>query len=339
MQFDLVEFRAVVERNRANRQNRNFPDRTDDRAVDGCLFPRITPKFTLDFSKPLKVFTIGSCFARNIEDVLLKRGVTLPTAAVRTPKGEMPHGRLVLNEFTPGTMAQRIQYGLNAQPFSLESLVPSGDDRVADLLLHGLTNKTKFDVSYERGVERRGQIDAIYRELRTADVVILTLGFVEAWFDAHTNLYLNRVPPMHFAARNPGRFHLVRLDVHQSLSLLDGAIRMLSDLSIKTILTISPVPLHTTFTPVDCVIANEYSKSVLRVCADELCRRYDSVDYFPSYEIVRSGGLQNFVEDNVHVKEEVVALIADYMMSMYSMDAQDISVLAAVSAEAVTGKS
>jgi hypothetical protein len=93
---------------------------------------------------------------------------------------------------------------------------------------------------------------------------------------------------------------------------------MLSDLNIRTILTVSPVPLHTTFMPEDCVIANEYSKTVLRVCAEELARKYANVDYFPSYEIVRSGGLANFHKDNVHVKPEVVSLVTSYMLSIYS---------------------
>jgi hypothetical protein len=328
MQHDSIEFRAVVERNRANRNNRNFPGSDDDRSVDGSLFPRFVPKFTLDFSKPLKVFTIGSCFARNIESTLKKQGVTLPTLGFVTPPAESPGGDLI-NEYTPGTMAQRIQYGLNQQAFTLDSLAPSAaEGRFADLLLTGIPHKSTYDVTYERAVERRGQIDAVYRELGTSNVVILTLGFIEAWYDAETGLYLNRVPPMHFAAKSPGRFHLKRLNADEALGLLDGAMRALSERGIKTIITVSPVPLHTTFTPVDCVIANEYSKSVLRVCADELYRSYPNVDYFPSYEIVRSGGLSNFEKDQIHVKDEVVARITDYMISMYSMDHDGISALA-----------
>lgn len=321
MSDQILEFRAVVEQSGGNRENRNFPSRKDDRASDGCLFPRFTPKFTLDFSKSPKVFTIGSCFARNIERHMQPLGATVPTLTYSAPEGELPGvGGAVqmLNEYTPGTMAQRIKYGINAQPFSEESIVPSGDGRVADLLLPGLPQKSKYDVTPERALQRRSQIDAIYSDLRTADVAILTLGFVEAWYDNHTSLYLNRMPPVHFAAQSPGRFQLMRLNVDQSLSLLGEAIRMLSDLNIKTILTVSPVPLHTTFMPADCVIANEYSKSVLRVCAEELTRNNANVDYFPSYEIVRSGGLSNFIEDNIHVRPDVVSLVTGYMTTMYS---------------------
>ena len=327
MQEESLEFRAVVERSGSNRRNRNFPGRDDDRASDGCLFPRFTPKFTLDFSKPLKVFTIGSCFARNIEPGLKKMGAMLPTLAFSAPDDELPGpgtSNEMLNEYTPGTMAQRIHQGLDTTAFSLDSIVSSGGDRVADLLLPGLPHKPKYDVTYERALERRSQIDAVYSQLRSSDVVVLTLGYVEAWFDAQTNLYLNRAPPMHFAAKSPGRFHLMRLNVDQSLARLDGAVRRLSDLNIKIIVSVSPVPLHTTFTPVDCVIANEYSKSVLRVCADELSRSYANVDYFPSYEIVRSGGLANFSADNIHVKPQIVSLATDYMMTMYSLDSGDI---------------
>ena len=65
------------------------------------------------------------------------------------------------------------------------------------------------------------------------------------------------------------------------------------------------------------MVANSYSKSVLRVCADGLCRGNTDVDYFPSYEIALSGGMESFLDDMVHVKEEIVGRIVEHMLSHY----------------------
>lgn len=83
-------------------------------------------------------------------------------------------------------------------------------------------------------------------------------------------------------------------------------------------MTVSPVPINSTFTSSDCVTANEYSKSVLRVCAERLSKRFANVDYFPSYEIARSGGLSSYAGDNIHVKNEVVEKITSCMIQKYS---------------------
>lgn len=323
MSVDFVEFRDAIERSGPNRTSRNFPGRQDDRYVDGCLFPRFTPKFAIDFSKPLKVFTIGSCFARNIETFLKKSGFELPTLSFQAPSTELAGApNVLLNEYSPATMAQRIRMGLRGESFPLESIVPSGEQRFADLLLPGVAQKPKYDVTYERALERRMQVDKVYEELGAADLVILTLGFVETWYDSETKLFLNRLPPLRFASANPGRFHFSRLNAAKCVSILDEALVMLADLKINVILTVSPVPLHTTFSTDDCVVANEYSKSALRVCAEELRLRHENVDYFPSYEIVRSGGLSNFIEDNIHVEQRVVDMVVDYMISMYSVGPQ-----------------
>jgi hypothetical protein len=52
------------------------------------------------------------------------------------------------------------------------------------------------------------------------------------------------------------------------------------------VLTVSPVPLVATMEDRSIIQSTTYSKSVLRVCAEEMRRRYDFVDYFWSYEII-----------------------------------------------------
>lgn len=50
--------------------------------------------------------------------------------------------------------------------------------------------------------------------------------------------------------------------------------------------TVSPVPLYLTFSGEDIIVANTYSKSVLRAVCNAVENSRKRVDYFPSYEAV-----------------------------------------------------
>jgi hypothetical protein len=75
----------------------------------------------------------------------------------------------------------------------------------------------------------------------------------------------------------------------------------------KLVVTISPVPLQNTMTPDDIVCSSTYSKSVLRVIAEEMRETYDCVEYFPSYEMVTNSPRHlTWEEDQVHVRADLV---------------------------------
>jgi len=323
----MVAFRDALQTARNSRQRRKFPKDCDPRAFDGLLFPIFKPKFPMHFEGSL-VFTIGSCFARNIEEALQPYGVDLPTMDFTVPEAEYQYRTNgLLNEYNPGTMNQRILFALNGKDYPTETIVPAGDLYV-DLLLHG-----GEPVTFERAIARRKEIAAVYEKLSSADLVVITLGMIEVWFDKETGLYLNQMPPSHFAEAQPDRFEFKRLDVFDCMRLLEEACLALTQAGLKILLTVSPVPLQTTFSGRDCIVANEFSKSVLRVVAERLASR-QKIDYFPSYEIVRSGGLGSFVTDHIHVKPRVVEQVTGYMLSAY-LGARDNSGSGTVSESAV----
>ena len=74
----------------------------------------------------------------------------------------------------------------------------------------------------------------------------------------------------------------------------------------KIIFTVSPIPLYFTFTDQDIVVANKYSKSILRSAVDQFIDNKD-IFYFPSFEIIQDcvGWPNSFKEDKRHVKLEV----------------------------------
>jgi hypothetical protein len=306
-----MDYDEALRTAKRNRGGRNYPDRADARYRSGALFPGFRPKFRLAFDESATVFTIGSCFARSIEEALAVHGVRLPTQRFAVPQDEWPaRPNGLLNEFTPGAIAQRIVSALHSKPSDPGTIFPHGE-LFTDLLLPG-----GADVTYERAVQRRQEIFDIYRDLAHSQVAIITLGYIESWYDRETRSYLNRLPPREVAEANPGRFEFQCCDVEESMRLLDPAFDLLASRGIRTVLTVSPVPIRFTFTASDCVTANEYSKSVLRVCAQQLSRR-PGVDYFPSYEIVRSAGLPRYWEDNAHVREDFVTEITAYMVGAY----------------------
>ncbi|HWA00883.1 MAG TPA: GSCFA domain-containing protein [Caulobacterales bacterium] len=288
-----------------------LPSKGDARLTPLGAFPILTPRFELRPGQ--RVFTIGSCFARHIEKRLT--GFDLPTRRFAAPSEEWPYApNGLLGEFNPGTMAQRILTALEKRDFGDNGLVDLPSGATVDLLLRS----GAAPVSRTRAVERRAEIDAIYAELPTSDATIITLGLVEAWFDRATGLYLNQMPPISALRSEPDRYELRALDEVDCFALLEGALGALIESGMRRIVvTVSPVPMNTTFSGRDCMIANSASKAALRSCADRLCRRWPEVDYFPSFEIVMSGGAASFEDDHVHVRDEVVSAVVRHLLDAY----------------------
>lgn len=292
---------------------RNYPGRTDGRFLpEELLFPAISPGFRIGTGDT--VFTIGSCFARNVERALLAEGVTVPTAAFAAPEDETPgQPNRILNQYNPATMLQCLE-AADLRP-DTRGLYPAGEGQVVDALLATRGRP----VTEERALERRAEISALYRDgLAAADAVIVTLGLIECWYDTETRLYLNEAPPRRTLRAAPGRFEFRRLGVGESRDLVFAMLdRLVGDAGRPVILTVSPVPLQVTFAGGDALVANGYSKALLRVVAQEAAERFDSVDYFPSYEVVTTAGLRAYGEDNVHVRKFVVEAIISRMLIAY----------------------
>lgn len=300
-------FRSTL-RNKA----RKFPDKDDLRFKDNFIFPKVEPGFSI--SKSQSVFTIGSCFARNVEEVLLEQGITVPTAHFSAPKEEAP-GRpnRVLNQYNPGTMLQCVKAA--GQPVDERALYAKGESEVVDCLLATGSRP----VTKARALERRQQIVELYGNgLDKAEVVVVTLGLVEAWYDLKDEIYLNEAPPPSLINSDSDRFEFRQLGIEECRAMVFEMIeRLLQGGRRKIVMTVSPVPLQATFAGGDAVTRNCYSKSVLRITAELAMQAFDDVDYFPSYEIIITSGLRSFGADNVHVRPKVVEMVVNQMVSLY----------------------
>jgi tetratricopeptide (TPR) repeat protein len=152
--------------------------------------------------------------------------------------------------------------------------------------------------------------------------VIVTLGYVETWFDRKLGLYLNVMPPTQMIRAEPDRFEFRVLSYNDVLAGLNDLYALLQKhrtKPLKMLVTVSPVPLLATFRDMDVLLANAYSKSVQRAALDEFLIGKTGVDYFPSFEFVT---LSNPTVawsrgDYRHVNQDVINRIMDNVMQSY----------------------
>jgi hypothetical protein len=149
----------------------------------------------------------------------------------------------------------------------------------------------------------------------------VTLGLVEVWRDLDADTYLNTTPPPAAIASYPGRYEFYVSNFAENFANLErihDLLRRFGHPDTKIIVTVSPVPLMVTFTQQDIIVANTYSKSLLRTAAQEWAAAHDNVHYFPSYEIVMNSARDAaWLEDLRHVQGRLVNHIMDIFLRHY----------------------
>jgi hypothetical protein len=284
--------------------------------------PASRPSFKLSIDN--KVFTIGSCFAREVDRALrglgfqiLSRENKLDAEVERSGNDES-----LYNKYTIHSILNEIRWALDptdAHPGEL-ALLPTGGGKWCDPQLGGST----FSGTLEQMLLFRARFSEVMCRMQEADLFILTLGLVEAWFDKSSSLYLNTSPPVKAVATDPDRFELHVLDYHDISSALEDLHALLFRFGKpghKILLTVSPVALNATFRDSDVLVANMYSKSVQRAAAESFVSLHENVDYFPSYEFVALGDPKtNWIGDYRHVHPLVVSRIMSSVMAAYLDD-------------------
>ena len=293
--------------------------------LDGEVWPEVRPSFRVGSDET--VFTIGSCFARNIEAHLATLGCRVPMLDFRLPAKEW-HGppTTALNKFSPGAFLQSLTWtqavhesgGVVSWEHCAPLAIDCGGDQVFDVELASQTTVTR-----QRFLERRQQIYDVFREAFSADTVMMTPGLVEAWRDLETGLWIQGPASRHVLSK-PERFRLEVIGYEQALAEMLAAIDLVRahNPAAKIVLTVSPVPLTQTFSGRDVRIANAYSKAVLRAVCDVAAASRDRVDYFPSFESVTLSAPEEVWDtDRVHVRQAFIGKIVARFAEIYIDDA------------------
>lgn len=266
---------------------------------------QVAPAFRIEPSQ--KVFCIGSCFARNIEEHLLYRGIEVLSKRIRCPKEEWPYRpNGIVNKFTTHSMFQELHWLVDPPSLDPEVLLTRSGSGWVDLqLVYGAP-----PVTLESAIKRRAYLMRDYfPRIEQADVVIVTLGLNEVWRDVSNGIWLNTAPSVFNVRRQPERYalHLTdALENHQALESFHEILKRINS-GARMIVTVSPVPMNATFSGQDVLVANMRSKCTLRAAAETFCQNHEDVAYFPSFEMITLADRPLvYEEDKIHVRDGIV---------------------------------
>ena len=299
------------------------------RPLPGSLFPKtveqlfarenmlIRPPIELDTRET--VITIGSCFARNIEESMRSVGFNVPMLSFRVPKtewdGARPNG--ILNRYTPFSIRQLLEWVVgaledpNRAEASTESFwVETATGRGVDLDLGGLV-----PVSRARFLERRKELLRDFAPLRTAELVVITLGQTESWFYEPLGMHWSGAPAMPSLRALWPQTKLLTADVEVAANEIRRSIATVRHINpnVRVLLTVSPVPASRYWSGTPAVSAYWQSKMRLWDAAQRLVDELDDVHYFPSFEAVHLAP-QPWTEDRLHVTDDTVRMVVEGML-------------------------
>lgn len=313
-------FRDILASRKANRHVKwigDEPEAASSRLLSGeFIRVGVTPKFQI--RRDARAFAIGSCFARNIERRLASQGIDVATLGISLPRDDYA-GKVapnaVLNKYNTHSIESEVLSAFGDVDFPNMGLIEI-DGEWWDPLAHATRSG---DFEQVAGIRRR--VQALTRQIADCDLVIITLGLNEVWFDSETGVYLNGMPPREAIRRSRDRFSIILSDVEDNVASLTRTIECMranARPDLKVVITVSPVPMGKTLTGMDIILANTFSKSMLRVCAQAIAEKYDFVDYFPSYEIaINSPPERVWAPDRLHVTDEAVGHITGYFIEKY----------------------
>jgi hypothetical protein len=164
-------------------------------------------------------------------------------------------------------------------------------------------------------------LDEYFSRLRQSTVVIVTLGLIETWHDKKAGRYLNAAPGFYSVRNDPDRYSVEITDVDSNVQALEEILDCLRRLqpAARIILTVSPVPMDSTFAGRDVVTANMLSKSTLRVAAETFANNHAAVDYFPSFDMIAmSPRAFAYGADCLHVSERAVGSVVARFLELYT---------------------
>jgi hypothetical protein len=160
------------------------------------------------------------------------------------------------------------------------------DEAIIDPFRPGLRYFARSDKEFD--LVTKDFLESVLRAFRACNVFIFTLGLTEAWRSKTDGAVYPACPGTVAGSFDAARHEFVNFtiaEVTADLNLFVQALRRMNS-DVRVILTVSPVPMIATATHHHVLAATSYSKSVLRVAAEEVAAQQWGVYYFPFYEIV-----------------------------------------------------
>lgn len=283
--------------------------------------PVVSPRFRLGHTD--KVATAGSCFAQHIARTLQRQGFNyfICEGGGHLPEEEAKRRNYGVfsarygNLYTARQLVQLFDraYG---RLTPLEPAWTRPDGRLVDpfrpqIEPDGFATLEGLESSRD---EHYAAVRTLFEQL---DVLVFTLGLTEAWRNRTDGAVYPLAPGVVAGTYDPDRHEFVNFTLAEVTADLQAFVLRLLRVNpgARLVLTVSPVPLIATYEDRHVLVSNTYSKSVLRVAAEEICRHNPQCAYFPSYEIITGNHTRGhyYEEDLRSVKQEGV----DHVMRLF----------------------
>jgi len=270
---------------------------------------------------------MGSCFAREIKDVLIDRGylyireeINHPASKHASAAWERTYNSFSMRqifEYTFGVWKPDLRWwkspltGAIQDPYRRIIIYKSVDEAEADFEKHCLASRAA---------------------LEQAEVLILTFGLTEIWEDRNDGSII--CLPSGPYVNEGGDMSRYRFRVSRYQENLGNLERMYELLKVhnpqcKIIATVSPVHLWATFRKdLDVISASWNSKATLRAVVDEFVSRHEDVFYFPAFEMaityraILDKPIFTEGREPFHVNKETVNFIMDNFFRILSDEAE-----------------
>ncbi|WP_082594756.1 GSCFA domain-containing protein [Sphingomonas sp. Root710] len=168
--------------------------------------------------------------------------------------------------------------------------------------------------------DRTAHLLAVQRLFEDCRIFIFTLGLTEGWISTRDGAVFPLAPGVGGVPENPEYYAPHNFRAASMIADMEEFLTKLRSVNpaVQVILTVSPVPLIATFEDRHVALSTSYSKSALRVVAEEASQDKDWVAYFPSYELVTGHYSSGFFEEDLrNVRPEGVSRVMQMFRTHY----------------------
>jgi hypothetical protein len=289
-----------------------------------------TKKF--DLSPEDRIVTAGSCFAQHIARHLKKSGFNFcdyeraphylhPKHAPKFNFGV--YSARYCNIYTVRQLLQTFERAFGERQPS-ERAWPLNNG-VVDPFRPAL-EPVPFVNEDEMLASRATHLRAARQVFEECDLFVFTLGLTEGWVSRQDGSVFPLCPGTSGGIYDTSKYEFHNFtfaEIYADMLLFIQKLRAVNP-GVRMLFTVSPVPLTATASGNHVLAATTYSKSVLRAVAGEIAAQDESIDYFPSYELIAAPPIKGrFFEANMReVKQKGVRYVMSHFFAQHAPDKQ-----------------
>ena len=336
-----INEKIKTKENHSNHPYSNLPDyRFWRRSVTNLPMRKIDPviKSKFKIAKNAKVATAGSCFAQHIARTL--KSVNFNYFVTETAPPDFSNEKVKESNYN----VYSARYGNIYTTRQLIQLLDRVDGKLlpedeAWLRKDGqyidpfrpLIEPDGFNTVEELKLSREIHLNCVKEMFEELDIFLFTMGLTEAWRSKIDGSVFPLAPGVSGGVMDKKMYEFVNFSSKMVIEDLENFSKRMFEINpkAKIILTVSPVPMIATYEDQHIMASSTYSKSVLRVAAEEISRNNPNIAYFPSYEVVTNNfnrgkyydeDLRTVTKDGV---DHVMRLLMEHYLSKTDIDDSD----------------